>query len=103
MGITGRTQLKLKWLNFSDDDLNFTPAVTFDFEGRQILGGSWLELSNTMVPSVDQVSREAGVGYSYIKLSDHNITWIDLINISSNLSINKSLVLEKIELVFEVI
>lgn len=99
--VDANAKLKLTWLNFSDDDLIFTPSVTFDFEGRQLQGGSWLELPNTKVPSVDQVSREPGIGYSYMNVSDHNITFIDLINISSNLSINKSLVLERIELVYE--
>ena len=99
--IEGGAKLKVTWKNYGNDDQTFTPLVAFDFDGRQIQGGTWLELSQTRAAGINQVTLEPGTGYSYLDMSNHNIDWLHLINISSNLSINRTLVLEKIELVYE--
>ncbi len=77
----------------------FTPKIAFNYEGRQIHGGTWLELSQTRVSGFDQVAQEPGTGYSQLDLTDLSITWLDLINISSNVSVSNTLVVKKIELV----
>lgn len=58
------------------------------------------ELSQTTVSGFDQIAQEPGTGYSQFELADLSITWLDLINISSNVSVNSSLVVEKIELIY---
>ena len=99
--IEGGARLKVTWKNYGDDELTFTPLVAFDFGGRQTQGGTWLELSQTRVPSINQVTLKPGTGDSYLDMSNLNIDWLNLINISSNLSVNRTLLLEKIELVYE--
>ncbi|WDT85019.1 hypothetical protein [Alteromonas sp. 009811495] len=100
INIEANAQLKVTWKNFSSEELVFAPMVSFDYEGRQIHGGTWFELSQTTVSGFDQIAQEPGTGYSQFELADLNITWLDLINISSNVSVNSSLVVEKIELIY---
>lgn len=89
--------IKVYWKNYNNHSINFTPKISFDFQGRPIEGGRWQNMSETFIESANDSSGLPGSAASYY-IIDNASLYLDLINVNFNFGDNKGLVLDRIEL-----
>jgi len=100
-GVTGQErhfvadeEINTYWHNSSDTTITFTPKISFTDNDRKISGnsGEWFVMN-----SVEIIPNSTAI--ATYKVNAENEGWYSLINVNSNISNNRQIILDKITLI----